>query len=236
MIPWLNSTIQNWCKSGWVEATAVPAGVSAPEIRVYILDLRWRFDKPPSQPVEPLPPPPSSEPPAVRGPRAHDLPPLHADVKEMKFAFYSTTDLKKSTATAVDDGDGSETIKKLVARLEKHTASSGSSSSSSKSASGSGNAPGPVSASGSERPAADADDDDYRNRLWRLANDDDVLSAISDEDQILQELAEALSELGPAGPEDIHLDWEGDVKANETDVRKAEDRILKAKAPRAGWY
>ena len=54
--------------------------------------------------------------------------------------------------------------------------------------------------------------------------------------QILQELAEALSELGPAGPEDIHLDWEGDVKANETDVRKAEDRILKAKAPRAGWY
>ena len=216
------------CQSWWVEATAVPAGVSAPEFRVYILDLRWRFDKPPSQEVEPLPPWPSSESPAVRGPRAHDLPPLHADVKEMKFAFYSTTDLKKSTAKAVDDGERSETIKKLVSRLEKHC----SGSSSSKSASGSGKAPGPASASGSESPAAGGDDD-CRNRLWRLANDDDVLSAISDEDQILQELAEALSELGPVGSEDIHLDWEGDVKANETDVRKAEDRILKAKA---GWY
>ncbi len=143
--------------------------------------------------------------------------------------FYSELDLARKKQKAKDKGSGSEEdagaagpssrkakMRAVVAKLHKATHG------------GEVHTSDPSDPDPRDDSADDESEESLRKRLWDLANDDNIMSHLSDGEQnaLLEEVAEALDCSGrPEGAEELP-EWHSEAQFNEGEVRKAEHRIL----------
>lgn len=144
---------------------------------------------------------------------------LFAEVLSVDKAFYSEVADKADKAKAIQ---GHEKLKSLVERLERR---------------GSGKSTG-TGTSGSGSEAASGDADTLGRRLLALADDEEVMSNITDEDAILEELAAALDEVRRSSEEStdpnsdanaVSLEWDDDAADMAASVLQAENRLLEVR-------